>query len=210
MLSALLDFLFPPHCPACDAYVPGRGDWCEGCLAAAIAPVRLAVTEAFEAWALGAYEEPLSRMVKDLKYHGKRSVLPAIATFLRAVPVCAKGPFDFATCVPLAPKRQKARGFNQAEEIFRPWLKEQGIPLRQVIRRTRETRPMYGLTKKERQENMKGAIALAEGASVEGARVLLLDDIFTTGATTEAALFALKKGGAASVSILCLASNAGR
>ena len=91
-----------------------------------------------------------------------------------------------AVPVPLAPQRMRERGFNQAEEIFAPWLAAHGIALRPMLVRTRETAPLYERTRTERQRELRGAFALAVDADPAGRDVLLVDDIMTTGTTLTA------------------------
>lgn len=114
-----------------------------------------------------------------------------------------------AVPVPLHPAKERQRGFNQTELIFRDWLALRDIPMRRLLVRTRPTPPQYGLTRQARQENLRGAFALAAGAAAElhGRDVLLLDDIFTTGTTAAACARVLLRGGVRSVSALVLASD---
>ena len=76
----LLDFLFPPHCPLCHAYVEKKGGWCPACLTQALQPHRLPLSvpmHAFlaDAWALGLYKDSLRDLIRHLKYQKQRSNL---------------------------------------------------------------------------------------------------------------------------------------
>lgn len=215
VLSALLDFLFPAHCPACGEEVQGRGGWCPNCLACTLSPRRIPLGDAeravlFRAWALGRYHTALRGLILPLKYRGRRDRLPYIETFLRAA--VARLPFfpargDIAVPVPLFPTREKARGFNQTELIFRAWLTGQGWTWQNALLRTRETMPQHGLSASARAANVADAFVVAPDAAVRDRRVLLVDDIFTTGATLTAAAKALHHGGASRVEALVLASD---
>ena len=215
MLSALLDFLFPARCPGCGAEVPGRGGWCQDCLGLTLTLRRIPLGEAervaiFRAWALGRYHTVLRDLLLPLKYRGRRDRLPYLATFLQAAR--AHLPFspekgDIAVPVPLFPTREKARGFNQTELIFRDWLTGQGWTWQKALLRTRETMPQHGLSAAARAENVADAFAVAPDADVAGKRVLLIDDIFTSGATLTAAAKALHRGGASRIEALVLASD---
>lgn len=215
--EALLNFMFPPHCPLCHKYVEKRGDWCIPCLRRASRPQQLAVPSPMypfleEIWALSVYREGMQGLIRGLKYQGRRSTLPYIGTLLREA---EKNPgirqllevSDYAAAVPLHKERLRQRGFNQAELIFGDWLQGHAVPLLQPLCRVRRTRPMYQLTPKERQENLAGAFAATDQAEIAGRHILLVDDILTTGATLCACAKALRAAGAASVKGLVLASD---
>ena len=217
--EALLSFLFPPHCPHCHAYVEKRGDWCPECLAeTAQFTLYPGFGSVARACSFGAYRGGLRDLIRGLKYQRKESVLPYIGTVLhfvseggqRAMLEDFLRPGILAVPVPLAEKRRKERGFNQTERIFAEWLAENGIEMRHVLMRTRETRPMYGLGRSARRENLRGAFALADGVTAEeirGRRILLLDDILTTGATLDACASVLRRAGASEVLGMVLASD---
>ena len=120
--SALLDFIYPPRCPLCGAYVEERGGWCPGCLREAAVAGRLVLAEdspVRAAWAAGLYRGGLRELIRGLKYHGKKANLPYIRTVLDTLPAeflgGAEAAFiDLAVPVPLHPERERQRGFNQA------------------------------------------------------------------------------------------------
>lgn len=215
--GALLNFIFPPHCPLCHKYVEQRGDWCVLCLRAVCRPQRLAVTAPMysfieETWALSVYRAGTQRLIRELKYHGRRSTLPYIGRLLQAAEsnadICRLlAESDYAAAVPLYKERQHQRGFNQAELIFGDWLQAHAVPLLHPLYRVRETMPMYQLTPKERGENLAGAFAVTEKAEIKGKHILLVDDILTTGTTLCACAEVLRAAGAASVKGLVLASD---
>ena len=214
IFESILDFLYPPRCPKCRAYVKARGDWCVECLqeTSQIHRLPLSVEAAGSlaaVWALGRYRGGLQDLIRGLKYHGKKGNLPCIRTFLKSCDrVLADVPASVvAVPVPLHSLREKQRGFNQAELMFRDWLAERGIPMERMLLRRRETAAQYGLTAEERRENVQGAFSLAEGICVTGRDILLVDDIMTTGATLSACAEVLRRGGAARVYGLVLASD---
>lgn len=218
LADAVSSVVFPAHCPACGADCERRGDWCPPCLSRTVRPHRLPIAGGVNAaldgaWAVGLYGGALGKLIRDLKYRGRRGVLPYIHAALAAAKLpkeikCA----DLAVHVPLHEAREKERGFNQAELIFADWLRAQGILSRPLLARARATAPQYGLSEKERIENVRGAFSLREAgeggaAEIAGKRLLLLDDILTTGATLGSCAAVLKKAGAASVYALALASD---
>jgi competence protein ComFC len=101
---------------------------------------------------------------------------------------------------------EKERGFNQVELFARPLARRLGIPYRPVLlMRTRPRPEKHLLDYKERWESVRGAFAFKEGGRVDNSRVLLLDDVMTTGATLDACSRALADAGASSVIALTVA-----
>lgn len=215
--ESLLDFIFPPHCPVCHAYVEQRGGWCPHCLQATLQLQRLPLSVPMqsalaEAWAFGIYREGLQSIIKSLKYRGRRSALPYIDTLLRSGLTDAQlgnllKSVNLATAVPLYPDKEKQRGFNQAELIFRNFLQEAAIPYARLLARQRPTTSMYKLSEQERRANVKNAFAVTSAKAVKGKNILLVDDILTTGATLQECAKVLKAAGAEKIFALVLASD---
>ena len=110
--------------------------------------------------------------------------------------------------VPLHRARLWWRRFNQAMELARPVAAAHGRPVEpDLLRRVKRTRPQVGLSRNQRGDNLQGAFRVPESARLrlEGRRVLLVDDVMTTGATANAASRALLRGGAAAVDVLTFA-----
>jgi ComF family protein len=121
----------------------------------------------------------------------------------RALPIDDR--YDLIVPVPLHWRRRWRRGFNQAELLGREVAQRRGIPILNALRRTKFTTSQAGLTSAVRRSNTAGAFRSRSGIDVRGKRILLIDDVFTTGATASACAMALKKSGAAHVSLLTLA-----
>ena len=220
--SSVLDFFYPPRCPACGAYVEARGSWCPECLAHVCHPQQLPLAAGAHryidaAYAFAAYRGGLRDLIRALKFQHRRSVLPYIAAVLAAG--AEQEPLQgllaglaqeqaVAVPVPLHASREKERGYNQTRLIFTDWLAAHDLPLHDVLQRLRRTKPMYRLSAVERRENIKGALGIRPGAeAVRGRHILLVDDIFTTGATLTECARVLHQAGAQSVTVLVLASD---
>lgn len=187
------------RCAACALRLPASapdGDRCGRCLSA---PPHFAATIA-----LADYAPPVDRMIAALKFGGR---LPLAAAFGALLADQAKLPLSQADAicpVPLAFERQAERGFNQAHEIARHVAAACGRPLRaDILLRTRHTAAQMDLALAERQRNVRGAF-VARG-DLGGMRVVLIDDVMTTGATLDAIAAALKRAGAARVTNLVAA-----
>ena len=127
--------------------------------------------------------------------------------FLReALPALRGQNWDFIVPVPLYPVKQREREFNQAERLAARLSAAVGIPLNSnLLRRVRPTATQTSLTRLERAVNMRGAFAIQPGAQLDGGRIILVDDVLTTGATTNACAQVLKAAGAGKVCVWTIA-----
>lgn len=164
----------------------------------------------------GRYEGALRTLVHQFKYHGCVHLADGLGRLLWRVFLSHWDPdqVDAVIPVPLHPKRWRHRGFNQARQLVRSWpalavkhqvaMGEEKIKLSWLVR-TRCTRLQTGLDRRQRQANVKNAFALKHGSTVAGRKVLLVDDVLTTGATVQACARVLKQGGAEQVDVLTVA-----
>lgn len=210
-----------PICTQClERFVPVPEPMCEKCgrpfvsdaAADAIQPLcRLCRLDSFafeRARNFGIYDDALSSAVVLLKYEGVKRLGEWFALRLAdmARHDTVKWPVDLVVPVPLHPDRQRERGYNQAELIARPLAKELGLPFGSyLLVRTRPRPAQLVLSRTERWTSVRGAYATREGARVDNLRVLLVDDVMTTGATLDSCSRALKKAGAKSIVALTVA-----
>ena len=147
-------------------------------------------------------------MIGDLKFRKLEYLGPQIAERLVGL-ADNLAEHDLVTAVPLHWRRYLERRFNQSTLIARPLARRLGLPFQQVLRRTRPTPSQTGLGRRERQENLRDGFRVAtlraRGIKLQGARVLLVDDVATTGATLNAAGHALREAGVAHVTALTAA-----
>lgn len=106
---------------------------------------------------------------------------------------------DFITFVPIHKNRRKQRGYDQSELIAENLSKLTDIPFSKTLRRVKDTVPQYRLSANERQTNLRSAFELLENAQIDGKTFLLIDDIYTTGATTGECMQLLSGAGGSAV-----------
>jgi ComF family protein len=155
----------------------------------------------------GWHEGALRGIIQQFKYRDMRPLAKPLAARLSAILAgMDAGSLDLVLPVPLHRNRERLRGFNQAGSLAKHLAKQARMPLggRDCVR-VRDTRPQTGLRGAERRKNVRGAFAVPHPERVRGRRVLLVDDVLTTGATVDACARALKQAGAQSVWVVTLA-----
>jgi ComF family protein len=156
------------------------------------------------AYSFGSYEGPLKKLIHLLKY-GKVEILaaPLSRFLLRALPRDLN--FDHVIAMPMHWRKRWERGFNQADLLGTPVAERFGLRLSGNLCRNRYTKSQAGLDEQQRRKNLKGSFSVRRPDQIKGKKILLIDDVFTTGATLRAAARTLKEAGAAHVSVLTLA-----
>jgi ComF family protein len=150
------------------------------------------------------YEGALRSLIHLFKYSGMRPLAGPLAQYLEKA-ISVDEAFDAVVAVPLYWRKKWDRGFNQAELLARLVAKHRGIPLINALRRKRATDTQAGLASAGRRRNVAGAFVLRANQNLAGKKILLIDDVMTTGATAGACAAVLKRGGAKSISLLTLA-----
>ena len=187
--AAAVHWLTPPLCDCCGREV-GAGSRCQECARdrPKIDGIR----------ACSRFEGAIRQAIHRLKYGGQRALAEPLAELLvqvaRQLP-----PADAVVPVPLHPARERRRGYNQSALLAAELGRRLDLPLELAARRVRETRDQVELDRRARQANVKGAFACADLATIAGRRLLLIDDVCTTGSTLLACAEPLVRAGAASV-----------
>ncbi|MBI3329036.1 MAG: ComF family protein [Nitrospinae bacterium] len=197
----------PPYCPCCGrpfrspvalAYSPEHR--CGAC--------RRKPPAFDHARAIGRYEGPLRAAIHLLKYRGKLHVKgPLLQLALEHFHEHFQGAaFDAVIPIPLHRRRLMQREFNQAAVLASGLAAQLSIVvLERVLVRVRWTQPQVELSGDERRRNVKDAFAMTDASQIEGKRVLVVDDVLTTGATVSEAAKTLKAAGATRVDVFALA-----
>lgn len=189
----------PARCPVCAvAYLtlPPSLHHCETCLRQnpPFAKVH----------AVGPYTGTLQEAIQRFKYHGQLPLEVPLGALLVATLRAAGGPRpDLLVPVPLHLNRLRQRGYNQALQLARQAERHLGIPVAPaLLRRVRDTASQQGLDAATRKNNLKGAFAVTK--PLLGRRLLLVDDVLTTGATARECAAALRAAGAVAVEVAVL------
>lgn len=217
-----LDLLFPPRCVACSRL----GTWfCADCVVS-VTPIpqpicprcglptarqrlcfrcRKRPLELDAVRSVGVHSGALREAIHHLKFRGRKELAAPLGQMLFTYWQGENLSADLVVPVPLHPSREKERGFNQAGLLAGILAGQASLPLCETsLKRTRATAPQVGLGVEERKANVEEAFVWA-GKGLDGARILLVDDVCTTGATLEACAAALRQAGAGAVRALTLA-----
>ncbi|HMJ07169.1 MAG TPA: ComF family protein [Chthoniobacterales bacterium] len=232
-LRALVSLFYPPLCTVCSAPIDFAAYLCESCAAKAqrikppfcaicSEPFDGAITDIFscancehrvlhfEAAVAACRSRGVVRQIlHEFKYRRQTYLRHPIADWLvetLADPRLEGRRFDCVIPVPLHPARKRERGFNQAELLAEILSARAGLPMQNALERIRYTTTQTAFDRAERMENLHNAFRLRKKADVRGWRVLLIDDVLTTGSTLSECARVLKAGGAVSVH----AATAGR
>jgi ComF family protein len=213
-LMAVLDLLYPVRCGGCSKV--GKGVWCESCDAAVqrlYPPLQtrpLALHTPWEAVTIDVtsaarYAEPLRDGIHTFKYDGTPDLAGSLGQLMAEAWVNGGLQADVLVPVPLHPRRRRERGYNQSELLAKKIGALVGVTVDMaIIRRVRYTDQQAMLARDERRNNVHGAFK-AEPARSNGKHIMLVDDVFTTGATLSECAATLLGAGAWRVSAMTLA-----
>ena len=231
-LEPVLDFVFPPRCPSCGAGVGRHGGLCGECWAGLASPAEpwcAACQRPFsgdgpQAGAICApclahpprhagifaatLYTPVSRKLVLAFKHGRRIAMAPMLARLIAARLPDDGTDRLIVPVPLHRWRLWSRGYNQAALLARELERlGKGSVLVDALERRKRTPSLGGLGAKARRRALSGAIAAREPAraDIKGRDILLVDDVLTSGATSDACVRTLRRAGARSVRIACFA-----
>jgi ComF family protein len=224
--------LFPPSCPGCGRMLAAHSALCSDCWQqisfierpycevlgtpftydlgpGILSPEAIADPPVFDRLrSVCQFDGVARKLVHALKYNDRTELAPMMAGWLARAGSELVAACDVIVPVPLHHYRLLSRRFNQAAELARELGKRAEKPFDPgLVRRNRRTRQQVGLKRTQREANMRGAFTVTERGRGEvfGKRVLLVDDVYTTGATVSAIARALKAAGAVDVSVLTFA-----
>jgi ComF family protein len=232
MVRSAVDLVYPPTCIACEAATGSPHGLCAVCWAGLrfierpycerlgvpfpvdlggplLSPAAMADPPVFgRARAAVRFDETARVLVHRLKYGDRLDLAQALGSMMARAGTDVIGEAEMIVPVPLHAWRLWGRRFNQAMALGAVIGRRSGLPCDPfVLARVRRTRPQVGLTRAQRQTNLQGAfrVPLEAAPRLAGRRILLVDDVLTTGSTANAASRALLRGGAATVDVLAFA-----
>jgi len=232
LAGAALDLVYPPACAGCGVLLGSGAGLCPGCWSklafierpfcevlgtpfshdlgpGILSADAIANPPPFERLrSVALYDDLARNLVHSLKYRDRTDLAPMMAGWMLRAGDGAVEAADVIVPVPLHRLRLIWRKFNQAAELSRALAALSGTPvLIDAVRRTKRTRRQIGLSPRARAENVRSAFSVTpEGReALFGRRVVLVDDVYTTGATVAAVTRALKRAGAADVTVLTFA-----
>jgi ComF family protein len=200
---AKLSFIAPPYCPRLGipfVYDPGPE---------LLSMEAIANPPAYQrARAAVRYDDVARTLVHALKYQDRTDLAPAMGRWMARAGQQLLGEADVLVPVPLHWRRGWSRRYNQSGALARVISRQSGVKLAtEALRRVRATEQQIGLSRTQRASNVQGAFEVApeRSADIEGRRVVLVDDVLTSGATTDACARALLRASAAQVDVLVFA-----
>ena len=226
LFQATISLLYPATCTICGKNLRAGTYLCDGCETKAMRivapfcdkcsePFEGSITSAFSCAncahrtiyfdaAVAAYRSRgiVREIIHEFKYARQMHLRHIIGRWLCAAlddERLREVSFDLIVPVPLHPARERERGFNQARLLAESLSAEISLPSRLVLERVRYTTTQTALDRSERMENLHNAFRLRKNADVRGLRVLLIDDVLTTGSTLSECARVLKRAGAISV-----------
>ena len=152
------------------------------------------------------YEKGFRRTLHRLKFQEERALARPLGLLMAEAASSLGEELDGVTWVPMSPQKLRRRGYNQSELLAKAVAKELGLPAWDLLEQVRETDTQHNLTRAQRADNVRGAYRTKSAAL--GKRLLLVDDIVTTGATLRACAQGLYGAGAQKVCAVCAASTA--
>ena len=209
--NAILDLLFPPKCILCGKLLEGEEtDLCHTCrVESSVYPKNNLKFSFLDSWlAVWYYKGYIRKSLHRFKFGRARHYAQPYGRFLamRLMELYPEG-FDVLTWVPVSPWRRFARGYDQVELLAAAVGAELGMEPVRTLRKIRNNPPQSGITGlAQRRANVLGVYRIADPELVRGKRILLLDDIITTGATAGECARVLLTAGAQEVHCGCIAA----
>lgn len=229
----LLNLLFPkkPFCVLCGKklhivknylcgecekeIIPLDTPWCEKCGK----PLASSYSQGFlcddclrenhfftEARAFGSYQGSLKELIHKFKYEKRRNLGVYLGEKMwNALEELSWPTFDYIVPVPLHIRREQERGFNQSYILARVISEKTRVPILNALKRIKPTKHQTLLDKSLRKDNLKGAFKVVKGPSVQGKNLILIDDVYTTGATVDECSKSLLIAGAKTVYVFTCA-----
>jgi ComF family protein len=189
-------------CQSCGAFYAAQFRVCPNCFLKTPSYRKNGIFAAFP------YDEDSGALVKKLKYNNRRDLAETMAKLFFAQISLDAADYDLVTAVPMHKKRRRERGYNQAAVFGQKIAETLSLPFAEdLLRQTKETVSQTALAYRERLHNLKGAFTAGLPGDLGGRRILLVDDVITTGATMKECGAALAAAGAKKVVFVAFAAG---
>lgn len=185
-------------CEHCGVKTPVPVAYCDRC--------RNRLTSFDTARSAFVYDGVVALLLQKLKYGGEKYLAEEFAKDLYKLFATSVTHADGIVCVPMSRKRERERGYNQSELLARNLSALSGVPFLDVTVKRKETESQVGKNYKERRKNLDGSFGISDKKAVRDKRIVIADDVSTTGTTSDILAAALKAAGAAEVFVLTVAS----
>lgn len=230
-MKKILDYIFPNRCQSCRAFVQDNASFCHDCWSdfhfikephCIICSYQLQKTHSVTnqiclscmksrpsfdfARCLFKYDESNKKLIHNLKYYDNTSLAKPLAKMMISKYLEDIEDIDIIIPIPMHKFRRVRRLYNHAQLIAEEISHLIGIKTRSdIVLKVKNTKPQTFLSKENRIKNLAGSFAISKDSNIKGKRILLIDDVMTTGSTAEAVSKLLKKEGAKTVILLCIA-----
>ena len=231
ILSRILNYIYPPRCISCSELMQETGGFCGACWSKlnfiTIPYCRICCFEfSFDpgegndiclkcnttppsydfARSVLRFDENSKKLVHNLKYHDSTFIAANFAKIIVNMHKEIISDADYIIPVPMHKWKRLFRLYNQSQILAYELGKELGIKmLPNILMKTKHTKSQTGLSKAQRQENLTGSIAVEQKSFIKGKKIILVDDVMTTGSTVNLCAGKLKKAGASEVVVVCIA-----
>jgi len=187
ILKKIIAFFYPERCPYCNSIIEAEQIACDRCMKILCDKQQPIIRGArgYRCVASFIYDGAVRRALINIKFNEKIQFIPQIAEILaKDIHNCYNGEhFDLITAVPMHPKDQQKRGYNQSELLAKELSRLLEIPYIPTLIKVKRTKKQHHLKYTERKTNLSGAFAIIDKARISGKRILITDDIITSGVT---------------------------
>lgn len=210
LTAVMRDIVSPPFCAVCGVFLSERVhvcDWCRrGIIPPATCTMEINRTHQMKVYALSGYEGVVRKLILSKNYRSPIQ-MHQLGEILASTDFCPWDKFDLVVPVPLHWTRYTWRGFNQAVVLARAISNHRNLPLRIVVRRGKKTVQQTTLMHADRQKNVRDVFVLKRSLAhqIYGKRILLVDDVMTTGATIRALAHSILQAEPASITAVVAA-----
>lgn len=211
----ILSLFYPPKCPYCKTILKPDALLCDSCtkklkVEPIVRLINLGEHNCISVITAFSYEDKIKDAICEFKFKNRLDYVEHFAQSIAEAMEITKNNiknFDFICCVPMSREHERKRGYNQAEVLAKAIGKIFKLPFKDVLVKVKKTKTQHTLARNERIVNVKGAYVVLNKENVLGRKVLLCDDILTTGSTIKECAIALFNSGASEVLAVCIANR---